>query len=160
MATHSSILAWRIPWTVQSMGSQRVSHDRATFTSLPFGTASRTTKFEKTLLKEVIFQARLLEWIAISLPTQGSNPALLHCRQILYHLSYQGSSSKEVKEDLNKEKAIPCSQIRIFDIVTMSTVPKTIFRFSTIPIKIQAAFGELIPYLIWKWKGPRTANTI
>ena len=39
MATHSSILAWRIPWTeepggVQSMGSQRVGHDRATCTSL------------------------------------------------------------------------------------------------------------------------------
>ena len=32
MATHSSILAWRIPWTeepsgVQSMGSQRVGHN-------------------------------------------------------------------------------------------------------------------------------------
>ena len=32
MATHSSILAWRIPWTEepggrQSMGSQRVGHD-------------------------------------------------------------------------------------------------------------------------------------
>ena len=26
-ATHSNILAWRIPWTVQSMGSQRVGHD-------------------------------------------------------------------------------------------------------------------------------------
>ena len=31
-ATHSSILAWRIPWTeepggLQSMGSQRVGHD-------------------------------------------------------------------------------------------------------------------------------------
>ena len=26
-ATHSSILAWRIPWTVYSMGSQRVGHD-------------------------------------------------------------------------------------------------------------------------------------
>ena len=25
-ATHSSILAWRIPWT-ESMGSQRVGHD-------------------------------------------------------------------------------------------------------------------------------------
>ena len=24
-------------------------------------------------------------------PTQGSNPVLLHCRQILYKLSYQGS---------------------------------------------------------------------
>ena len=26
-ATHSSILAWRIPWTVWSMRSQRVGHD-------------------------------------------------------------------------------------------------------------------------------------
>ena len=26
-ATHSRILSWRIPWTVQSMGSQRVRHD-------------------------------------------------------------------------------------------------------------------------------------
>ena len=30
-ATHSSILAWRIPWTVWFMGSQRVDHDWATF---------------------------------------------------------------------------------------------------------------------------------
>ena len=34
MVTHSSILAWRIPWTVQSMGSQRVGHNWATFTKL------------------------------------------------------------------------------------------------------------------------------
>ena len=26
-ATHSSILAWGIPWAIQSMGSQRVRHD-------------------------------------------------------------------------------------------------------------------------------------
>ena len=37
MATHSSILAWRIPWTeergrLQSIVSQRVGHDRATNT--------------------------------------------------------------------------------------------------------------------------------
>ena len=35
MATYSSILAWKIPWTeepgrLQSMGTQRVGHDRAT----------------------------------------------------------------------------------------------------------------------------------
>ena len=35
MATHSSILAWEIPWTeepdiLQSMGSQRVGHDLTT----------------------------------------------------------------------------------------------------------------------------------
>ena len=39
MATHSSVLAWRIPWTeepggLQSVGSQRDGHDRATFTPL------------------------------------------------------------------------------------------------------------------------------
>ena len=37
MATHSSILAWRTPWTeesggLQSLGSQRVGHDLATKT--------------------------------------------------------------------------------------------------------------------------------
>ena len=39
MAAHSSIVAWKIPWTeepgrLQSMGSQRVGHDRATSLSL------------------------------------------------------------------------------------------------------------------------------
>ena len=45
-ATHSSILARRIPWTeepgtLQSMDSQRVGHDWATFTSLHFMTGPR-----------------------------------------------------------------------------------------------------------------------
>ena len=39
MATHSSILAWKAPWTeepggLQSMGSQKAGHDRATSFSL------------------------------------------------------------------------------------------------------------------------------
>ena len=39
MATHSSILAWRIPWTeepgaLQSVGSQRVGHEWATYTNI------------------------------------------------------------------------------------------------------------------------------
>ena len=39
MVTHSSILAWRIPWTeepgeLQSMGSQKVKHDGATNTRI------------------------------------------------------------------------------------------------------------------------------
>ena len=41
-------------------------------------------------------QARILEWVAISFsqgifPTQESNLGLLHCRRILFQLSYQGS---------------------------------------------------------------------
>ena len=42
-----------------------------------------------------ILRARTLEWFSHALlqeifPTQGSNPGLPHCRQILYHLSHQG----------------------------------------------------------------------
>ena len=45
-ATHSSILVWRIPWTgepggLQSMGSQRVGHDWATFTFTLLGPRDR-----------------------------------------------------------------------------------------------------------------------
>ena len=47
MAIHSSILAWKIPWTeepgrLQSMGSQRVGHDRAT--SLPGSPVAKTPR--------------------------------------------------------------------------------------------------------------------
>ena len=47
-----------------------------------------------------ILQARILEWVAFSFSrvssqprdqTQGSNPGLPRCRQILYQLSYQGN---------------------------------------------------------------------
>ena len=42
-----------------------------------------------------IFQARILKWVAISspedLPNPGIKSGLPHCRQMLYHLSHQGS---------------------------------------------------------------------
>jgi len=44
-----------------------------------------------------ISQATILEWVLPSrAPTKGSNPDLLHCRQILYRLSHQGNSKKEL----------------------------------------------------------------
>ena len=68
MATHSSILAWRITWTeeparLQSMGSQRVRHDWATFThSRRIGwkcikafPQNRLLKFEFEKSKELVF---------------------------------------------------------------------------------------------------------
>ena len=52
MATHSSVLPWRIPWTeepggLQSMGSQRVGHDRVTSLSLSLPKRKKTTQPEK-----------------------------------------------------------------------------------------------------------------
>ena len=48
-----------------------------------------------------ILQARILEWVAMpvsrgSFPTQGSNLGLLHCRKILYHLSYKEDPIKNL----------------------------------------------------------------
>ena len=40
-AAHSRILAWRIPWTLNSMGSQRVGHDSVTFTFIKLYLFSR-----------------------------------------------------------------------------------------------------------------------
>ena len=55
-----------------------------------------------------ILQARILDWVATSLlqgifPTQGSNPGLPHCRQILNHLSHQGSLSMNINFQLKDE---------------------------------------------------------
>ena len=43
-----------------------------------------------------ILPARILEWVAFPFsrgifPTQGLNPGLTHCEQILYQLTYKGS---------------------------------------------------------------------
>ena len=51
MATHSSALAWRIPWTeepggLQSMGLQRVEHSLATKTATARESGSGETKIE------------------------------------------------------------------------------------------------------------------
>ena len=59
-----------------------------------------------------ILQARILEWVAVPFfrgPTQGSNPGLWHCRQILYQLSHQGSpifiqKNDEQRKGIESEK--------------------------------------------------------
>ena len=53
-----------------------------------------------------LLQARILEWDSHSLlqgifPTQKSNPGLLHCRQILYHLRPQGSRNTQFLSSWN-----------------------------------------------------------
>ena len=61
-----------------------------------------------------ILQVRILEWVAIPFfLTQGSNPGLLYCRQILYQLSHcegrrvEGINKKKVKR--GKESFLPPS---------------------------------------------------
>ena len=66
MAIHSSILAWKIPWTeepgtLQSMGSQRVGHDWATSLSFHFQVKERKGGRSGDGLKRFII-VLLIKW--------------------------------------------------------------------------------------------------
>ena len=71
---------------------------------------------------------------------------------------------KEINENVNCWRDIPCSWVGRINIVKMTILPNATYRFSEIPIKLPVAFfiklGKKISQFIWKHKRPRRPKAV
>ena len=87
-------------------------------------------KSEWEVKESIPFTIATTKYLGINLPKETKE---------LYAENYK-TLMKEIKDDINRWRDIPCSWVGRINILKMTILSNTIYRFNVIPIKLPMAF--------------------